>query len=149
MKKILVDDVEKNIEVLREMSEVYSNDYSIGDISINNRNDIVIEEYRGCFKIYMKRPMFTYTEKSLANFVALVSFDKDAVIVSVKIKKGILIFVSVWYALFTTLSICLLMNDEFAGLIFILLMSIAPFVFYVERNRFKRFVNTFLNQHLL
>lgn len=131
---------------LTEIATKPKQDFGIGDISIMNENDVVVEILgNNYFKIFKKRPLFTYTETSLSNFIALIQLSDERAFVRIKLKKSILTFTLIWYGLFLSLSAYLLLNEKFAGLIFILLMLIAPFLFFRERKRFKNFITYYIN----
>lgn len=130
---------------LAKLAKKPEQDLRIGDISIRNENGIVVEILgSNHFKIFKKRPLFTYTENSLSNFIALIQLSDAKAFVRIKIKKGVLIFTLIWYVLFLSLSTYLLLNEKFAGLIFILLMLLAPISFLRERMRFKRFITNYI-----
>jgi len=138
---ISLENIDHCANSLAKLSQKREQDLRIGDISIRNDNGIVVEILdSNYFKIFKKRPLFTYTENSLSNFIALIQLSDAKAFVRIKIKRRVLIFTLIWYVLFLSLSTYLLLNEKFAGLIFIFLMLLAPVAFLRERIKFKKYI---------
>src|SRR6202000_1269477 len=92
------------------------------------------------FEIQMLRAQFPLGIKSLSNYTALIDIKDGKAYVTIKLKKGVLAFMLVWYicilAVYTTLTI----QGNSGGIVFLVLLAVFPSFLVRERRMFTRFV---------
>jgi len=128
-------EIEKNAE------ECY---FKLEDV-LGSENDyeMIIQKHSNSFVLF-KKLSWENMSLGLANHKAIVTFHNGKVLIDIRMKIWMLLFVILYYVFLLTVSTILLIQENFSFLFFVVVFIIASFAIPKSKRRFRNIILNFI-----